>query len=140
MDEKSILENISRTRKKYGFTKKAVFEGAGISKVSYYALAKGKTRILNANIYKIADFLGVSTEELILGYKPDPDSSGLLAQMKTEYGEKKNTLISSYEEKLKAGARENSTLQALVDSQKETIRTQEEIIAMLRRRIPEEND
>ena len=140
MYDNSIRENISRAREKYGFTQKAIAEALELSKVSYHALEKGTTRILNPNIYKIADILGISVEELILGYKPDPESAGRLAQMKAEYGEKRKTLVSGYEEKLGASSRENTTLQALVESQKETIRNQEEIIAMLRRRIPGEND
>ena len=140
MDEKTIRENITLACKKHGFTKKEVAEAVGISKVSFHALEKGPTRILNENVYKIAGFLGISAEELILGYRPDPESAGLLAQMKADYGERNKSIISGYEEKLAACERENTTLRALVDSQKETIRNQEEIISMLRRRIPEEND
>lgn len=140
MDEKSIRENITLACKKHGFTKKAVAEAIGLSKVSFHALENGPTRLLNENIYKIAAFLGISPEELILGYKPDPESAGRLAVMNMEYGAKSKMLKEGYEEKLEAGERENSALRALVDSQKETIRNQEEIISMLRRRIPEEND
>ena len=140
MDDNSIRENISHAYKKQGFTQKAVADAIGISTVSLHALESGPTRILNENIYKIADFLGISAEELILGYKPDPKIAGRMEQMKVDYGEKTRSLVSGYEEKLGSSARENTTLQALVESQKETIRNQEEIIAMLRRRIPEEND
>ncbi|MBO7544136.1 MAG: helix-turn-helix transcriptional regulator [Bacteroidales bacterium] len=140
MDERTIRENIIRACEKHGFTKKAIADAVGISKVSLHALEKGPTRILNENIYKIADFLGLSVEELILGYKPDPESAGRLQQMKMDYGEKSKSLVAGYEERLGASARENNALQALVESQKETIRNQEEIISMLRRRIPEEND
>lgn len=140
MDENSIRENITRACKKHGFTKKAVAEAIGLSKVSFHALENGPTRILNENVYKIADFLGISPEELILGYKPDPESAGLLVEAQADYGRKSEMLKEGYEEKLDASTRENNTLLALVESQKETIRNQEEIISMLRRRIPEEND
>lgn len=135
-----MRENITRAREKFGFTKKEVADGIGLSRVSVSALENGKTRILNENIVKIAEFLGITLDELLLGYIPDPDSAGRLEQERADYGLKKASLVAGYEEKLEAASRENAALRALVESLKETIRGQEEIIAMLRRRIPEEND
>ena len=135
-----MRENLSRAREKFGFTQKELGEGIGINRVSISALETGKTRILNENLGKIAVFLGISIEELLLGYKPDPDSAGQLEQERADYGLKKASITAEYEEKLEAASREKAALLALVDSLKETIRNQEEIISMLRRRIPEEND
>ena len=132
--------NIARARKKSGFTQKAVAESLGISRTSYSRIEKGPTKILGRRIDKIADILNVSLDELLLGYIPDPDSAERLEHERAEYGLKKASLVAEYDEKLEAASRENATLRALVDSLKETIRNQEEIIAMLRRRIPEEND
>lgn len=135
-----MRENLARAREKFGFTQKEVGEGIRVNRVSISALETGHTRILNENIGKIAGFLGISIEELLLGYKPDPDSAEQLELERADYGLKKASITAEYEEKLEAASREKAALLALVDSQKETIRNQEEIIAMLRRRIPEEND
>ena len=140
MDEKTIRVNITRAREKSGFTQKAVAESLGISRTAYSKIEKGPTKILGRRIGKIAEVLGVSLDELLLGYIPDPDSAGRLEQERADYGLKKASLVAGYEEKLEAGSREKAALMALVESLKETIRNQEDIIAMLRRRIPEEND
>ncbi|MBR6053966.1 MAG: helix-turn-helix domain-containing protein [Bacteroidales bacterium] len=132
--------NITRAREKSGFTQKAVAESLGISRTAYSKIEKGPTKILGRRIGKIAEVLGVSLDELLLGYIPDPDSAGRLEQERADYGLKKASLVAGYEEKLEAGSREKAALMALVESLKETIRNQEDIIAMLRRRIPEEND
>ncbi len=140
MDEKTMRENITRARVKRGLSKKAVADGIGLSRVSVTALEKGPTNIVNEHIPPMAEFLGVSLDELLLGYVPDPDSAGRLEQERADYGLKKASLVAEYEEKLESAQRENTALRSLVESQKETIRGQEEIIKMLRRRIPEEND
>ena len=140
MDEKTMRENITRAREKSGLTQKAVAESLGISRTAYSKIEKGPTKILSRRIGKIAEVLGVSLDELLLGYIPDPDSAGRLEQERADYGLKKASLVAGYEEKLEAASREKAALMALVESLKETIRNQEEIIAMLRRRIPEEND
>ena len=140
MDEKSMRENIARAREKKNFTKKAIAESLGISRIAYSAIENGPTRILNPNIEQIAEVLEVSLGELLLGYEPDPDSAGLLMAEREEYGKRREMLVGRYEEKLSAGDRENEALRALIESQKQTILSQEKIIAMLRRRIPEEND
>lgn len=140
MDEKTMRENIARAREKFGLTQKEIADSLGISRTAYSKIEKGPTRILSRRVTRIAEVLGISLDELLLGYIPDPDSAGKLELERADYGMKKASLIAGYEEKLEAASREIAAFRALVESLRDTIRNQEEIIAMQRRRIPEEND
>jgi pyruvate carboxylase subunit B len=98
----------------------------GISITAYRDLEKGSTSILNSNVYRIADLLDTPTEEIVLGYRPTQAEGATLQEMQQEYSGKVETL-----------ERRILDLEKLVASHEETIRSKNEIISMLKKRLGE---
>ena len=138
MDEKSIKENIRMIRRRKGFTQDELADSLQIARASYSNIESGPVRIIHAKVCELAPLLGVSLEELLLGYEPDRDASLRLNEAVTEYNAQYRRMQEEFTEKLEERSSELATLQDLVETQKATIRMQDEIIAMLKRRIPEE--
>ena len=123
MDNNSIKENISSIRKRKGLTQEEMAHSLGISLTAYRDLEKGATSIINGNIYKIARLTGVTTEELVLGYRPE-QSEGNIEDVRSEYGSKVENLMTRI-----------SDLEKIVASLEETIESKNEIITMLKKNI-----
>ena len=123
MDNNSIKENISSIRKRKGMTQEEMAHSLGISLTAYRDLEKGATSIINGNIYKIARLTGVTTEELVLGYRPE-QSEGNIEDIRSEYGSKVENLMTRI-----------SDLEKIVASLEETIESKNEIITMLKKNI-----
>ena len=123
MDNNSIKENISSIRKRKGLTQEEMAHSLGIALTAYRDLEKGATSIINGNIYKIARLTGVTTEELVLGYRPE-QSEGNIEDVRSEYGSKVENLMTRI-----------SDLEKIVASLEETVESKNEIIAMLKKNI-----
>ena len=87
---------------------------------------KGKTAVMSATLQKVADLLDTSAEELVLGYRPVQMGGPALEDVQKEYGSR----ISILEKKIK-------DLERLISSHEETIRTKNEIILMLKKKLGE---
>ena len=92
MDERSITLNLQLLRLRRGLTQDNVAEAAGITRVAYSHLETGKVKILHRKISRIAEILGVSLEELLLGYQPEPEASGRLHELSAGDDEKYSIL------------------------------------------------
>lgn len=97
-----------------------------ISLTAYRDLERGSTNIMNANIFKIAELLEISVEELILGYRPVQAKGIQVEDVRAEYGGQ----ITVMERRI-------SDLEKLVSSLEETIITKNEIISMLKKKLGE---
>ena len=139
MDEKSIKDNIRMFRLRRGLSQEEVAEALHISRVSYSNLEGGNVRIIHEKVRLLAKFFGVALEELLLGYSPDPDAAGLLQTTKEGYDVKFKTLQKEFDDRIEGKSAELAALRSLAASQQKTIETQEEIIQMLKSRIPKEN-
>ena len=126
MDNTSIKNNIRRIRKARKITQEEIAHRLGISVTAYRDFEKGGTSIVNGNVMKLADLLETSTEELVLGYRPSQIEGTVLEDVRQEYGTKVSTL-----------ERRIADLEKLVNSLEETIRTKNEIIKMLTKRLGE---
>ena len=122
MDNSSIKDNIRRIRKARKLTQEEMAGRLEISLTAYRDLEKGNTNLMNSNVIRIAELLDTSTEELMLGYRPVQAPGKLLEDVRSEYGGRIETM-----------ERRIADLEKLVDSLEETIRTKNEIIAMLRK-------
>ena len=127
MDNASIKENIRKTRKSRKITQEDMADKLDISLTAYRDLEKGSTSILNANVMRIGKILETSTEELLLGYRPVQAAGKQMEEVHAEYGGKINIL-----------ERRIQDLEKLVDSLDETIRSKNEIISMLKKKLGEE--
>ena len=122
MDNSSIKDNIRRIRKARKLTQEEMAGRLDISLTAYRDLEKGNTNLMNSNVIRIAELLDTSTEELMLGYHPVQAPGKLLEDVRSEYGGRIETM-----------ERRIADLEKLVTSLEETIRTKNEIIAMLRK-------
>ena len=126
MDNNSIKENIRKIRKSQGLTQEEIAHRLGISLTAYRDIEKGDTSIVNNKVYKIAEVTGVSTEELVLGYRP-AESESSLEDIRNEYSSQTDILLKRI-----------ADLEKLVTSLEETVASKNEIIAMLKKNIGEE--
>lgn len=127
MDNDSIKNNIRNFRNACRITQEEMALKMDISLTAYRDLEKGRTAIINNNLYKIAEIFGASVEELLLGYKPSESTSPLLDDVRNEYGGQ----ITNLETRI-------DYLEKLVRSHEETIRAKTEIIEMLKKSLAED--
>ena len=127
MDNSSIKANIRKVRKARKLTQEELADRLDISLTAYRDLEKGNTNIVNSNVIRLAELLGTSTEELVLGYRPVQAPGKLLEDVRTEYGGR-----------IEVMERRIADLEKLVNSLEETIATKNEIISMLRKSTPEQ--
>jgi transcriptional regulator with XRE-family HTH domain len=128
MDNSSIKDNIRKVRKARKLTQEELADKLDISLTAYRDLEKGNTNIVNSNVIRIAELLGTTTEELVLGYRPVQAPGKLLEDVRAEYGDK-----------IEVMKKRISDLEKLVRSQEETIATKNEIIEMLKKSLSSEN-
>lgn len=122
MDNTSIKDNLRKIRKERGMTQEDMAFMLGISLTAYRDLERGGTNMMNTNIFRLAELLNTSTEEIVLGYRPEQMSARRLEDVKAEYSGR----ISDLE-------REVEYLRKLVKSLEETIATKNQIIEMLQK-------
>ena len=128
MDNSSIKDNIRKVRKARKLTQEELADKLDISLTAYRDLEKGNTNIVNSNVIRIAELLGTTTEELVLGYRPVQAPGKLLEDVRAEYGDK-----------IEVMKKRISDLEKLVHSQEETIATKNEIIELLKKSLSSEN-
>lgn len=126
MDNISIKDNIRKIRKARKLTQEEMALSIGISTTAYRDIEKGKTSILNANIHRIAALLETSAEEIVLGYRPTQIEGTNLKKIQTEYAER-----------IKILERRIADLEKLTKVQEDSIASKNEIIAMLKKRLGE---
>ncbi|MBE6231612.1 MAG: helix-turn-helix transcriptional regulator [Bacteroidales bacterium] len=127
MDNSSIKNNIRRIRKARKLTQEDMAHKLGISLTAYRDLEKGNTSVVNGHIMKIAMLLNTSTEEIVLGYKPIQAEGTTVEDVHEEY----NTRITNYEKRI-------CDLEKIISILEETVRSKNDIILMLKKRLDKE--
>ena len=105
-------------------TQEAMAHSLGISVTAYRDFEKGKTSVLSETFTKVAAMLDISTEELLLGYKPEQAKEGKMETLKLEYSKR----IDELEMRVKEQDR-------LIRTLEETVESKNEIIAMLKKML-----
>ena len=139
MDNKSVKENISRIRRRQGLSQEEMAERMGISRTAYRHIEHGPTRLISDSIGKAAEILGVSAEEILLGYVPEKEVSNEISEMKVRYGSRLRELESGHADELNRIKAHIGLMSELVSSLQENLRTKDEIISMLRKGIAGQN-
>ncbi len=88
---------------------------------------------MSEKIEAIAASLNTSTEKLILGYQPSEDDARKLQDTREQYQLEKSKLLSDHEAEVASLKEKMRTMQECIDAQRETIKTKDEIIAMMRK-------
>lgn len=137
MDNNSVKNNISRIRKDAGLSQTVMAEKLGISRTAYRNIEKGDTKLISDSIDRIAEILNISKEEIILGYAPSRDGARELQEMQRTYSNRHSETKERYEEEIRKLHKEIESLKDLTDALKDSIRTKDEMIAMLRKIVSE---
>ncbi len=133
MNNNTVKENITRIRKGHGLSQAVMAEKLGISRTAYRNIEKGDTRLISESLDRIAEVFSLSPEEIVLGYTPSQESSKKLQEMQQAYSSRYTETIGKYEEEILKLHKEIQTLNNLVEALKDSIKTKDEMIAMLRK-------
>lgn len=117
MDESTIKSNIETLRKAGHLSQLEMAERLGIDRNTYRGIEKGRTRVLNACLERIAEILGVSLFRLVAGCDLEEGDLHDLTDIRAEYGGKVRDQQAQYE--------------ARIQDLQEALRRKEEEIARL---------
>lgn len=139
MDNDSVKDNIRNFRKIYKLTQSEMADKLGISRTAYRNIESGETRLISENVSRIADILHIRTEDLVLGYSPEPGQkeknrrpgsiSAQLAEIKRAH-EKETEEMSSEIIRLK---KDLQYLTRRIEDLEELLKTKDEIISMMKK-------
>ena len=135
IDDNTNKKHIFLQRERCGISQKEMAERLGMDRTTYRNIEKGNTRLVSPHIDQIARNLGSSPEELVLGYKPNPELESALEEYRTTYEDRYQNLINEYEQKISTLTNEINTLKTLNQALSARIADKEEMIAMLKRQI-----
>ena len=130
MDERSVKENLKRVRKGLNLTQQEMADRVGLSRNAYVSLESGSTRMLNDALEKVAAVAEMPVSELVTGY---PAPAALKAELDAVRSGSERR-IAELEALLEARDREIRSLKDHIDSMKDSLRTKDEIISLLKKK------
>lgn len=132
MDNARIKENIIRIRTKKGISQDEMARSLDISRNSYRSIEKGSTYVINRRLHDIAERLGVSEEELVLGYQPI-ESEESLEDIRRHYQMSEDEIKTSADIRIAELERKVASQKEIIDGLHEIIDAKNEIIDLLKR-------
>ena len=135
MDNSSVKKNISRIRKASGISQTEMAERLGISRTAYRNIETGDTKLINDNVDRIASLLDTTSEELVLGYTPSAKDSMKVNDIQKENALKQKEMAARFETEIARQNEQINTLKEYIDALQETVRTKDEMISMLKRKV-----
>jgi transcriptional regulator with XRE-family HTH domain len=134
-DDAKIREYLRRKRLELGLTQAEVAERVGYSKTAYCNLETGSTEILNKIFVKLPEALGVSIEELLLGFEPDDPGKNIVEDVRSEYGQKMRMMRDGFQGELSRLNEEIRHLKEQIHDKEETISAQKVHIKDLQKQL-----
>lgn len=137
MDNNSIKQNILKIRLEHNLSQAGMADALGIARNTYRKLEKGRTRVISDYINVIADWAGITPEEVVLG---DSSNSGItmLREERERSNDRIRELTEGYEQQLERLRETIASRDALLREKDDNIRNLKSIIALLEKR--EEDD
>ena len=135
MDNDSIKQNLQRIRLEQNMSQGQMADALGIARNTYRKIEKGRTRLISDTILKVADVIGITPEEVVLGYAPSEETSGMLKEAREQFNLRIKDLTDDYELKLECLRAEISLLKDLIREKDDNLRTQKSIVALLEKRL-----
>ena len=105
----------------------------GISRNSYRSIEKGSTNVISRRLGEIAHLLGVSEEELALGYQP-VESAEKLEDIRLQYRKSVEEVTMSADARIAELEKTVSIQNETIANLREIIDSKNEIISLLKRR------
>lgn len=130
MDELSVKDNLKRVRKRLNLTQQEMAERVGLSRAAYANLETGPTRIINDAVEKVAELADISLAELVTGYRTTDELEQELDRVQQSSGRR----IADLETRLLSREAEIATLKELIDTLRDSVRTKDEIISLLKKK------
>lgn len=141
MDNESIKKNIMMLRLERDLSQIKMAEALGISRNSYRNVEKGKTRMISDTVLKVAEWAGLTPEEVVLGYKPSEAGSAMLKDAREQFNNRVKNLTDEYEEKLAVLRNENGMLKERIKDLEGYVQTLKSMTALLQKgREEDKND
>lgn len=133
MDNNSIKQNILKIRLEHNMSQTKMADALGIARNTYRKLEKGKTKVISDYIQVIADWAGITPEEVVLG---DPSASGvaMLREERERFNDRIRELTESYESQKASLRAEIDNLNRLVSEKEDNNHNLKSIIALLEKR------
>ncbi len=140
MINSTIKGNIYLKRKELNLTQEELAQKLGISVTAYRDLERGNTNMINSHIPKIAEILETNIEELILGYKPLSKDEANLDELEIKYMTKAKEKEDEYNKRIENLLNQIQHMQTSIDSLKETVKTKNDIIGLLKKTLDQEKE
>lgn len=131
MDNDSIKKNVLKLRLERNMSQREVAEALGISRNAYRGIEMGKTMLLSDKVNKVAEWAGVTPEEIVLGFVPSKESSRMLREARERFNTRVNELVEEYEARLERLRQDNQYLNELLKEKDDNISTLKSMVSLL---------
>ena len=140
MDNNSIKKNLLRLRQEHNLSQEEMADALGIARNTYRNIEKGGTKMISDTVMKVAEWAGISPEEVVLGYAPSEKSSARLKDVREQFNNRVKAVTDDYEMKLDRLRSENSLLKDLIKEKDDNIRTLKSMVTLLEKRLEDNKD
>ncbi len=136
MDNNSIITNIRYFKNLRKMSQKELSERTGINIKTLQRYESGETPILKEDAAAmISEALGISVEELLLGYKPSRDAAMEVKENKMKYEALLASEKAAYEERLRQKDKEISLLEKNNEDLRSSLERAHQMNRMYERRL-----
>ena len=118
-----------KIRQEMHYTQLEMAERMNISRGAYIKLENGDTRPVTDSVLAFSDATGIPLPEIMAGCYPER-SGGLLKEDKN-HKEQLRRIVDEYEDRLSRKNEEISSREKLIESYRQTIRVQEQMLNLL---------
>ena len=139
MDNNSIKQNILRIRLEHNLSQTEMADALGIARNTYRKLEKGRTRVISDYVRLIADWAGITPEEVVLGNSSD-NGIAMLKEERKRFNDRIRELTEGYEKQAESLRKEIALLNKLVSENEDHIRSLNSTIALLQNRTEEDKN
>ncbi len=137
MNNDSVKKNLERIRTEKKLSQEEMAGVLGVARNTYRNIEKGDTKLISDTVMKVAEWAGLTPEEVVLGYLPVEDRDGALRDAREQMDKRIARLTDDYEEKLARSRKEIALLRDLIKEKDDNIRNLKSWIAILEKRSGE---
>lgn len=131
MDNESVKKNIMNLRLERSLTQRQMAEELGMARNTYRSIEKGKTQMISETVMKVAEWAGVTPEEIVLGYLPSESGSIQLKEARERFNKRVNEITEEYEARIAGLMKEIRMLNDLLKEKDDNIRNLKSIVALI---------
>lgn len=135
MNNESVKKSILKLREDKGLTQEQVAVMMGVSRTSYQKIETGSTKLISDNVFKIADAMGTTPEEVVLGYLPIPEEGSILKDYRDMAESRYNRMMDEYERRIESLVNENIMLKEAHREDQRTMMNLQAILSRLEKKL-----